>query len=401
MASAATLLIVVCSVLMLVPCSVLFFEVLAAIRPCKSLHGHSAARPSVAVLIPAHNEAAVLAATLRELTPQLTNGDRIVVVADNCTDDTAAVARTEGAEAYARNDTTRRGKGFALDFGVQQLAKSPPEVVIVIDADCHTHTGTLDKLARLCAGRDCPVQSLYLMRAPIGSSVKLKIAEFAWTMRNKIRPRGLLNLGLPCHLTGSGMAFPWHQLLSVNLATGHITEDLAFGIELARNGTPPIHCPEALVTSEFPSSVSAAAAQRTRWEHGHLALIFSEFPGLLLLAVRRWNGGLLALALDLCVPPLALITLASFAVWVLALLDAVALDSRTHWLLLSLAPPCLLLGALVLAWRRFARDTISLRELAGFAVYTFGKAPLYAKFMLSRQTSWVRAKRGNEPDDHG
>jgi cellulose synthase/poly-beta-1,6-N-acetylglucosamine synthase-like glycosyltransferase len=401
LASAATLLIVVCSVLLLVPCGVLFFEVLAAILPSESPHGDSAARPSLAVLIPAHNEASVIAATLRDLVPQLTSGDRIVVVADNCTDDTAAVARTEGAEAYVRNDATHRGKGFALDFGVQQLAESPPEVVIVIDADCHTHAGTLDSLGRVCAGLNRPVQSLYLMTAPIGSSVKLKIAEFAWTMRNKIRPRGLLNLGLPCHLTGSGMAFPWHQLRSVNLATGHITEDLAFGIELARNGAPPIHCSQTLVTSEFPSSMGAAAAQRTRWEHGHLALILSEFPRLLLLAARRWDGGLLALALDLCVPPLALVTLATFALWILALLDAVVLGSRSPWLLMSVAPPCFLLAALVLAWRRFGRNTVSVRELAGFAAYTFGKAPLYAKFIVSRQTSWVRAKRGHEPDDHG
>lgn len=399
MASAATLLIVVCSVLLLIPCGVLLFEVLAATLLSESARRSDGARPNVSILIPAHNEASTLAATLRDLVPQLTNGDRIAVVADNCTDETAAIARNEGAEAYVRTDEARRGKGFALDFGVQQLAKSPPGVVIVIDADCHTRPGTIDTLARVCGDLKRPVQSLYLMSAPTGSDIKLKIAEFAWTVRNRVRPRGLLNLGLPCHLTGSGMAFPWHQIRSVNLATGHITEDLAFGIELARKGTPPIHCPQAVVTSEFPTSVNAAAGQRTRWEHGHLSLILSEFPSLLGLAVRRRNLGLLALALDLCVPPLALITLLTSVVWILALLDAVALGGRSHWLLMSVAPPCLLSGSLLLAWRQFGRDTISMRELACAAAYTFGKVPMYAKFLVSRQTAWVRSKRSNESDD--
>jgi cellulose synthase/poly-beta-1,6-N-acetylglucosamine synthase-like glycosyltransferase len=386
-------------VLLLIPCGVLLIEVFAATLLRQSSRRAGGSRPDVAILIPAHNEASTLAATLRDLVPQLTNGDRIVVVADNCTDETAVIASREGAEAYTRTDSARRGKGFALDFGVQQLAKSPPGVVIVIDADCQTHPGTIDTLARICADLNRPVQSLYLMNAPKGSAVRFKIAEFAWTMRNKVRPRGLLNLGLPCHLTGSGMAFPWHQIRSVNLATGHITEDLAFGIELARNGTPPVHCPQALVTSEFPTSVSAAAGQRTRWEHGHLSLILSEFPRLLRLAIWRWNLGLFALAFDLCVPPLALVTLMSFFVWILALLDATVLRGRSYWLLTAVGPPFLLISALLLAWRRFGRDTISIRELWCAVLYTFGKVPVYAKFLVSRQTSWVRSKRSNEADD--
>lgn len=385
--------------LLLIPCSVLLIEVLAALIPLQSTRRSDVSRPAAAILIPAHNEASTLAATLRDLVPQLTNGDRIVVVADNCTDETAAIARTEGAEAYIRIDSARRGKGFALDFGVQQIAKSPPGVVIVIDADCRTHPGTIDTLARTCADLDCPIQALYLMSAPKGSITKFKIAEFAWTLRNRVRPRGLLNLGLPCHLTGSGMAFPWHQIQAVNLATGHITEDLAFGIELACNGTPPVHCPLALVTSEFPTSVTAAAGQRTRWEHGHMSLILSEFPRLLRLAIWRQNPGLLALALDLSVPPLALLALLSFVIWILAVLNAIVLGGRSYWLLLSIGPPCLLMSALLLAWRRFGSHIITIRELTCAVVYALGKVPVYSKFLLSRQTSWVRSQRSNESDD--
>src|SRR5205085_6347229 len=84
-------------------------------------------RPRVAVLMPAHNEAAGIAASLATVTPQLVAGDRLLVVADNCVDDTAAVAAAAGAEVVQRRDTTRRGKGYALGFGLRHLAPDPPE----------------------------------------------------------------------------------------------------------------------------------------------------------------------------------------------------------------------------------------------------------------------------------
>jgi len=84
------------SVLMLLPVLVLFVQVLLASLPARSIPSAKGLRPRVAVLVPAHNESSIIIATLNSIRPQLLEGDRLLVVADNCTDDTAALARTAG-----------------------------------------------------------------------------------------------------------------------------------------------------------------------------------------------------------------------------------------------------------------------------------------------------------------
>src|SRR5262249_28274109 len=145
-------------------------------------------------------------------TPQLAPGDRVLVVADNCADDTAAVAAAAGAEVVQRRDPMCRGKGYALDFGVRHLAQDPPDVVIVVDADCAVAPGALARLASECSAGGRPVQALYLMHAPPGAGLRTRIAAFAWIVKNKVRPLGGQRAGWPCLLMGTGMAFGWMQL---------------------------------------------------------------------------------------------------------------------------------------------------------------------------------------------
>lgn len=100
------------------------------------------------VLIPAHDEAAVLPMTLAHLASELGARDGVVVVADNCSDDTANIARSLGAHVIERTSPDGRGKGFALDFGFDYLAREVrPDVVIVLDADCQLAPGSLRRLA--------------------------------------------------------------------------------------------------------------------------------------------------------------------------------------------------------------------------------------------------------------
>ncbi len=91
----------VAAVVLLVPCCVLLVQVLAAVLPTRvdDLQTRpTASRAHVAVLVPAHDEAAGIGATLRAIQAQLAPGDRVLVVADNCSDDTAALARSADAE---------------------------------------------------------------------------------------------------------------------------------------------------------------------------------------------------------------------------------------------------------------------------------------------------------------
>jgi predicted PurR-regulated permease PerM len=113
------------------------------------------------------------------------------VIADNCTDDTAPIALAAGADVVERHDPGKRGKGYALDFGIRHLALDPPEIVIVIDADCRVKGNTIQQLAMVCACRRRPVQALDLMTAPDAAPINYQIAEFAWRVKNWLRPLGI------------------------------------------------------------------------------------------------------------------------------------------------------------------------------------------------------------------
>jgi cellulose synthase/poly-beta-1,6-N-acetylglucosamine synthase-like glycosyltransferase len=106
---------------------------------------------------------------------------------------------------------------------------------------------------------------------------------------------------------GTGMAFPWHQIRAADLATGWIVEDLKLGLDLAAAGHPPLFGPSARITSQFAASARGADTQRRRWEQGHIVTILKLAPRLLYLAISRGKLGLLALTLDLIVPPLSLL----------------------------------------------------------------------------------------------
>jgi cellulose synthase/poly-beta-1,6-N-acetylglucosamine synthase-like glycosyltransferase len=392
--TALSILLTCGAFLLLVPVAVLLAEVLLAVMGRRA-NPVAATRPRLAVLMPAHDEALVIEQAIRAVTAQLSGSDRLLVVADNCSDETAAIASRAGASVVERRDPTRRGKGYALDLGVRHLRADAPQVVVVIDADCIVSAGALDRVARACAQSDRPVQALYLMLAPAGAPLRLRVAQFAWIVKNHVRPLGLHNLGLPCQLMGTGMAFPWSVLDCATLATSHLVEDLTLGIALARTGTPPLFCPEALVTSTFPMSREGTQTQRLRWEHGHLGVILAEGPRLLLDSIRRVSPRLLAMALDLSVPPLALLVLLIAVVWLASVLlfwfTAAAFPLRMSSTVLAA-----LALAVFLAWARYGRRILSLRDLAFSTLYAAAKVPIYAKFVVARQLDWVRSKRDRD-----
>lgn len=378
--------------LLAVPISILTVEVAAAFLPRRDAMRKSASRPRVAILVPAHDEASTIGTTLSLLRTQLLDSDRLIVVADNCSDKTAAVAADGGAEVIARNDQSRRGKGYALDFGVRHLERNPPEIVIVVDADCSVAQGAIDRLVSACAASARPTQALYLIQARPGSAVKVRIAAFACVLKNRMRAMGLHRLGLPCQLSGTGMAFPWTCISTMALATGHLVEDLKLGLDLTAAGAPPLLCPEALVTSYFPSSEEGLESQRTRWEHGYLGVIMRDGPSVLLRSLRTLNGPLLALVLDLCVPPLALLTLMTAAIWT-ASAALTVLAHSTGPLLIASVDALLLCGSVLLCWASYGRQILSLGDLARAVNYLLWKLPLYVRFLVARQMDWVRSKR--------
>ncbi|EIJ47187.1 glycosyl transferase group 2 family protein [Herbaspirillum sp. GW103] len=381
--------------LLAVPVLVLLVQVVSARRRVSSVIDLSPQRPRIAVLVPAHNEAGGISEVVQGIVRQLGSADRVLVVADNCSDETAQIARAAGAEVTERFHDELRGKGYALDHGVAHLAADAPEVVIIVDADCYLGEQALDTLARRCVRTGRPVQALYLMHTPEGAGPMRKIAEFAWLVKNWVRPLGFHQLGLPCQLMGTGMAFTWQQIGRADLATGHIVEDMKLGVDLAEAGEPALFCPQAMVYSYFPSSDSGIETQRTRWEHGHLSVIQSYVPRLLGGALRRGSAALAGLALDLSVPPLALLVMLVASAWLLTALFWVGLGTVLPVLVASVLVACIA-GAVLLAWSGYGREVITLGELMGAFGYVARKLPLYFKFLFNRQVAWVRSKRDSE-----
>lgn len=378
----------------LVSLAIFTLEALAGLKPLPPLPGDSA-MPRVAILIPAHNEEAAIELTVEMLLREAPGGTRIMVVADNCTDGTAARAREAGAEVAERVDPMRRGKGFALAFGRDWLVPEPPEVVVVIDADCAFVPGGLGALARAAAA-GAPAQAVNLLTPDRSAPPLVQISSFAMLVKNLVRGRATSRIGGAALLTGTGMAFPWAVFADAPLATGDLVEDLGLGLALVRSGSRPRLVEQAQVRSR-PAPQADALTQRKRWEHGFLATALRTAPRLIFEGLTKGSRAELALGAHLLVPPLALL----FALSTLVAATTAGLGLLTgYWFpaFTLLAGMLAAGGATLLAWLREGRAWLSLAALLRAPLYILWKLPLYARFLIAPETRWVRTRRDGDGD---
>jgi cellulose synthase/poly-beta-1,6-N-acetylglucosamine synthase-like glycosyltransferase len=385
-------LIVITSLLFII-CLFFLFECAAALLPrtlnCKVDYQNQ----KVAILVPAHNEEIVIASTLEKLTKQLKDNDRLIVIADNCTDATAKIARTIGATVIERQDVNLRGKGYALDYGLQFLETNPPDVVVFIDADCTVASDAIYQLTARATATGRPVQASYLMVKPLDSqSSKDIVSQFANIVKNLVRPYGLARFQQSCPLLGTGMAFPWSVIRACNVANGHLSEDLKLGLDLTIAGHKPLFCPEAKVTAYLPSSLQAVKTQRTRWVHGHLQLIQTYVPILFKEAIYQKRWDMLVSILDLCIPPLSLLVM----IWLTLMITSSIVGVLTaSWIpsVVSAAAGFCFITAVFIAWGKFARSYLPLQKLLTIPFYVLWKIPVYLQFLIKPQSTWVRTER--------
>lgn len=386
--------LVMLGLLAAIPVAFLAVQIGASLLPARRRSASTASGlcPRFAVIMPAYNEEAIIAHSIASIMAQLPPVGRLLVVADNCSDGTAQTAASAGADVTIRRDTTRIGKGYALDHGVRSLGSDPPQVIIIIDADCEVMPGALETLAKQCAATGRPAQARYSMLAPPSPSPADKVSRLAWTIKTFVRPLGSAHLGWPCQLMGSGMALPFSLACRLDLATGHLAEDQKFGAELALAGSSPLFCPDAQVVSQLPQGETGKRQQRTRWEHGHLAVIGQFFLPLIRRVVSKPSLHLLAFTLDLCIPPLTLLALSLMLIGGLNLSWFAATGAASP-LVASSVVLAGFAGAIVVAWRRFGQEIISGRELAAGPAYCLLKIPSFIRFFIHRQVDWIRTER--------
>ncbi len=345
----------------------------------------------VTILIPAHDEAAGIAATLNRLKSELAPNMRILVVADNCTDETAVLARANGVKTIERVDEARRGKGFALAFGRDHLSLSPPAAVIVVDADCVMDAGSLRRLAAAALNAHAPAQAINLLASDMAAPANVQIGAFAFAVKNQIRQLGLKRLGGPALLNGTGMAFPWAIFADAPLASGHLAEDLELGLMLARQECFARLVPGARVLSPV-SSTEGTLSQRRRWERGFLANARQNALPTIARGLVRRSAALVLLGLDLLVPPLALLVVLTLAG--LAGTTLFHLFGASQWPTLTLGIATTLFGfALAGAWLRCGRIYLSAATLIRLPLYVAWKIPVYAGMLARKPPQWTRTER--------
>ncbi|MFW6060784.1 MAG: glycosyltransferase [Phycisphaeraceae bacterium] len=380
-----------------VPALIFAMEVLLCLLrpPALEERGDRPVQPvgeAVTVIVPAHNEQAMLPGTLAVLKREVRDPRSILVVADNCTDATAALAEAAGVRVLRRENRQRLGKSHALAAALQHLEADPPAVVAVVDADAQPAPGALRRITRMAQRLNRPVQGLYVFDQPASGNAKRAISWLAILFKNAIRPVGWARVGGPCLITGNAFAVPWALTRKVAFDNTALAEDTQLSVDFAVAGYPPVTCPTALVNSPMAPHDRAAWAQRTRWEQGHLHTMLTQIPRLLVHAVWRAEARLLLMAIDLLVPPLSLAAL----LWAgaLAVTATAALTEGPAGPAVFLALCGGVMGGAVLAgWHRYARGVIRVADLLAVPWYVLWKVPIYARFLFARQVEWLRTDR--------
>jgi cellulose synthase/poly-beta-1,6-N-acetylglucosamine synthase-like glycosyltransferase len=266
-------------------------------------------RLSFLVLVPAHDEELTIEPTLAALRGLDYPKERfeVIVIADNCRDGTAELARACGATVLERTNPSQRGKGYALAWALQELRRERPnaEAFAFVDADCVASPNLLTAIeSRLRAGAEA-VQVNDVVANPRASwSSALRYAAF--TLINTVAPLGKDRLGISCGLRGTGMGFSATLLTRVPWESFSLAEDGEYHIRVVLAGGRVAFAPEASVASAMPTRLSDAWNQHLRWEGGKWQLIRRWTPRLLVAALRHRNPAGAVVALEPLIPPQSL-----------------------------------------------------------------------------------------------
>jgi cellulose synthase/poly-beta-1,6-N-acetylglucosamine synthase-like glycosyltransferase len=341
--------------------------------------------------MPAHDEAAGIGACVAGLLRCERGPHRVdvVVVADNCTDQTARLAVEAGARVVERRDESRRGKGYALAHAFAQLLPEGHDAYIVVDADTRVEPHFLLAMADALGTGAAAVQCSYRVDNA-EASLRTRLMAIAWLAFNDLRPRGREFWGVSVGLLGNGFGLARETLADLPFDAGSIAEDLEYHIRLVRAGKRVRFCSGTTVWSAMPTGGSAAAGQRVRWEGGRFRMIAEQGPALAreILAGRRrlWEP-----LFELLLLPLA------FHVLLLVLAAVPPWGPGRGYALAGLAVVAWHVGTALWLGRAGWRD---LAALAAAPVYILWKLTLGGKLLAfaRRNAPWVRTEREHAHD---
>ena len=342
----------------------------------------------LAVVVPAHDEASGIEACVASLLAcEAPAGSfEVVVVADNCSDQTARLACGAGARVLVRQDEERRGKGYALDHAFKKLLAETraPDAFLVVDADTRVAPDLVRVFEAAFASGSEAAQCRYTASNP-EASLRTRLQNIALLAFNLLRPRGREWLRLSVGIAGNGFGLTRSVLERFPYEARSVVEDLEYHLLLVEGGVRVEFLEETSVLGEMPTQKRAAASQRARWEGGRLRMIREHVPTL----ARRVLAGKLRLLEPLL--ELLLLPLALHVLLLLACLVAPVAATRAYALgglgLVGLHVLCALgVG------RAGARDLLALASAPLYVAWKLVQLPRLLGAARS-DAGWVRTER--------
>jgi cellulose synthase/poly-beta-1,6-N-acetylglucosamine synthase-like glycosyltransferase len=372
-------------------CLYLFISTLlsAALR----VPARSSRRLQFDVIVPAHNEAAVIERTVASLKKIEWPADRfrVWVVADNCSDSTASLARTAGAHVWERHDTSLRGKGYALQYAFgASLGEGWANAVVVVDADAEVSVNLLEAFAARIETGAHAVQAHYGVLNPM-ASWRTRLITIAKASFHIVRSRARERVKVSCGIRGNGWCVTHELLKTVPYAAFSLTEDLEYGIDIGIAGYRVAYADEAHSDADMASGEQVARQQRQRWEGGRFQLIRGKTLPLLAATLRQRSAICFDLALDLLVLPLSYVALNVVALIVAAGVMSIWQPAFHGWLKLSAAFAICLVLYVLRGWQLSGVGAQGLLDLARAPGFLVWKVVLMLKPNKSRE--WVRTDR--------
>ena len=337
----------------------------------------------LAIVVPAHNESASIGDCIRSL--QRCDGFQtlatIFVVADNCSDDTAQVAREAGAQVLERRDDCLRGKGHALNFAFSRLVGRYFDGFVVVDADSEVEPTFIRDFAVAFASGAQSLQCPYLVSKPESAP----LFDLALRAFNLVRPRGREIFRLSAGILGNGFGLSRQVLERVPYTADSVVEDLEYHIQLVDAGVRVEHLSTTCVRGAMPDSEAGRASQRARWEGGRLRMILEKGPRLL---GKVLTGRLrhLELLLELLTFPLAFHAM---------LLIASAVLVQSSLSIFGLVALAMHVAAAIQAGPSLRGDLKTLLRVPGYLVWKIMQLPGIMR-ASGRTTAWVRTARSSE-----
>lgn len=351
-----------------------------------------AAPPRLLVLVPAHNEELLIASCVRTLLAQDYPRDRfsVVVIADNCGDRTASIARAAGAQCLERTDPVLRGKPRAIAWALEQVPFRTFDAVAIVDADTIVAPDFYRQIAAAAPLRAKAVQAFFDLRNPDEGPLTRMAAVLATATHGLSYPFKQ-RAGLNVPLVGNGMVFGSDVLAELGWHAFSICEDWEMYALLSEAGVPIECAPEAHVYAQEARSLGQSSTQRERWTAGRLTVLGHIGPRILLSRKISARQKLDALA-ELTAPGPAL----HIGIAVVLAGAALAFDPPGAAFIVAALALSLVRPVVYTAWALTLQPSRA-RSLASFAylpVYTLWRVGTAARALrMIGDKPWVRTER--------